>query len=125
VDRDPGKASSKTGIFAQDRSGLVVLLAFVAVLLSVVWIVKAQHATIPEGLGMTLFCLPLGWAYLSMWSVFRRCRKLGWTRSNYTQFLSDPRSNDADELFIWRWTWQLCYAVLAVVLSVLALAFTS
>jgi hypothetical protein len=74
---------------------------------------------------MTLFCLPLAWVYLSTWNVVRGFRKLGWTRTNYTQFLSDPRSRDVDELFVWRWTVQLCLSLLAVVLCVLALALTA
>jgi len=59
-----------------------------------------------------------------MWRVVRGCQKLGWKRSNYTRFLSGPRPTDTgepDELVIWRWTLQLCYALLAVVLCVLAI----
>jgi len=52
-------------------------------------------------------------------------RKLGWNRRNYTQFLAGPRPSDGDELVVWRWTFQLCYALLAVVLCVLAIVFTT
>ena len=110
---------------AKASSGLTILLGFAGVLLSVVWFVRAHHATIPDNVVLTLICFSFGWTYLAMWKVGRGCRKLGWNRSNYTQFISGPRPADPDELVIWRWTFQLCYAILAVVLCVLAIAFTA
>jgi len=102
----------------------MVLLGFAAVLLLVSWFYRAHHATVPDNVVLTLVCFSFGWTYLAIWRVSRGCRKLGWSRSNYTQFLSDPRSADPDELAIWRWTLQLCYAILALVLCLLAIVFT-
>jgi hypothetical protein len=102
-----------------------VLLAFAAVLLFVVWFARSHKATIPDNVALTLVCFSFAWGYLAMWRVVRGCRKLGWKRSNYTRFLSGPRPGDPDELVIWRWTFQLCYALLAAVLCVLAIVFTA
>jgi hypothetical protein len=86
---------------------------------------RKSEVTVPDAVCLALICFSFGWAYLAMWRVYRGCSKLGWSRANYTQFLSDPRSDDPDELLIWRWTLQLCFAVLAIVLCVLACAFAA
>jgi hypothetical protein len=106
-------------------SGLTVLLTLAAVLLFVTWSAQSHHATIPDNVALTLVCFSFAWVYLAMWRVLRRCQKLGWTRSNYTQFLFGPRPGDPDELVIWRWTLQLCYAGLAVALCVLAIVLAT
>ena len=110
-------------MLAKLSSGFAVLLGFATVLSSVVWLSRVHHATIPDAVCQTLICFSFGWAYLAIWKVHRGCRKLGWDRSHYTLMLSGPRPDDPDVLLIWQWTLQLCYAVLAVVLCVLALTF--
>jgi hypothetical protein len=110
---------------AKPPSGLTVLLGFVAVLLFLAWLYPAHHAMMPDNAALTLVCFSFGWTFLAMWQVSRGCRKLGWKRSNYTQFLSGPRPADPDELAIWRWTFQLCCAILALVLCVLTIAFVT
>jgi hypothetical protein len=58
--------------------------------------------------------------------IFRRAsfrRRLGWNRSNMTKLLTGSRPDDPDELFIWQWTLQLCFAIVSVVLCVVALTF--
>lgn len=110
---------------AKVSSGFAVLLGFIAVLLPVVWLSPAHHATIPDAVGLTLICFSFAWAYLAMWKVHRGCRKLGWDRSHYAILLSGPRPDDPDVLLIWRWTLQLAYAIVAVLLSVLAFTFTA
>jgi hypothetical protein len=63
-----------------------------------------------------------------MWQLQRGSRKLGWNRSNrtnYTQLLSGPPPDDPDLLSLWRWTLQFCYAILAVVLCMLAIGFAA
>lgn len=106
-------------------SGLAALFGFVAILLYLVWRARARSATIPEPAALSLICFSFGWAYLSMWRVVRGCRRLGYDRSNFTKLLSGPRPDDPDELLIWDWTLQLCYAVFAVLLCVAALALAA
>ena len=129
VEQEPNKNTSRsTGILAQAPWGLAVLLGFVTVLCSVVWLARAREATIPDAVFLTLICFSFGWTGLSIWQLQRGGRKLGWNRSNrpnYTQLLSGPPPDDPDLLFLWRWTLQLCYASLAVVLCILAVAFAA
>jgi hypothetical protein len=113
-----------TSFLAKAHTGLGVLLGFLAVVLFTVWFARAHHAIMPMSAVLTLTCFSFGWAYLSIWQVHRRCRKFGLNRSNYTQLLSGPPPEDPDELFIWQWTLQLCYAVLALVLFLVGLVFT-
>lgn len=114
---------TSVGISAAASSGLGVLVGFVVVLLCVVLLARAHHATIPNDVALTLICFAFGWVYLALWKVHRGCRRLGWDRSHYTQLLSGSRPDDPDELLIWWWTLQLLNAILAVVLCVLAIAF--
>jgi hypothetical protein len=105
--------------------GLVVLIGFVTVLVFVVWRARASAVAIPGSLALGFISFSFGWAYLSMWRTVRGCRKLGYDRSNFTKLLSGPRPDDPDELLIWNWTFQLCYAVFAVLLCALALVYAA
>jgi hypothetical protein len=120
--------SRPTGILATAPWGLAALLGFVAVLCSVVWFARAHYTTIPFAVVLTLTCFSFGWTFLCIWQLQRGGRKLGWKRSNrtnYTQLLSGPPPDDPDLLFLWRWTLQLLYATLAVVLCMLAIVFAA
>ena len=110
-------------ILATAPWGLRGLLGFVAVLCYVVWFARAHYTTIPGALVLTLTCFSFAWTFLSVWQVHRGGRKLGWDRSHYAQFLASPAIDDPDLFFLCRWTLQLCYAALAVVLCMLAIAF--
>jgi hypothetical protein len=106
-------------------SGLAILVGFVVVLACVVWLARLRHQTIPDGVGFTLICFSFVWTYLAMLKIHRGCRRLGWDRSHYTQLLLGPRPDDPDLLHIWRWTFHLCFAILAVLFCVLAFTFTA
>lgn len=129
MDDDPNKnAPRSTWILARDPRGLGILLGFVGVLCSVVWLARAHYRTIPDAVFLTLTCFSFGWTFLSIWQLQRGGRKLGWNRSNrsnYTRLLSGPPPDDPDLLFLWRWTLQFCYAILAVILSMLAIALAA
>jgi hypothetical protein len=73
----------------------------------------------------TLFGLSVAWAAVSMLLVFRQWRKMGLTPRGRLEVLSGPRPSDPDELFMWRWFFSLCIAVLLGVSCVLLLVFTS
>ena len=73
----------------------------------------------------TVFGLSVAWAAVSMLLVFRQWRKLVLTPKGRSKVLSGPRPSDPDELFMWRWFFSLCIAVLLGVSCVLLLVFTS
>jgi hypothetical protein len=107
------------------QSGLPILIGYVAVLLFAVWIARAHRMEIPDAVGLAMICFSFGWTYLSIWKLVRGGLRLGWNRSNLTKLLTGPRPDDPDELFMWRWTLQLCCASLSVVVCVVILAFSA
>lgn len=126
MDREPiKKIAGAAGTLANARSGLPVLTGFIVVLCSVVWFARAHDAAMPAAAVLSLICFSFGWTFLSICQVLRGGRKLGGNRSNYTQLLSGSPPDDPDMLFVWRWTLQCCYAILAVVLCVIAIAFAT
>jgi hypothetical protein len=126
MNRNPiKKALGPTMVFAKLRSGIVILLVLIGVLLRVVWFARSHGTTLQTATVLTLICSAFGWTFLAIWQVNRGSRKLGLNRSTYAQFLSGPRSNDPDENFLRQWTLQLCCAILAVVLCVLAIALAA
>jgi len=73
---------------------------------------------------LTLICFSFAWAYLAMWKVHRDAASwVGSLSLCDTTFGSASRRPDV--LLIWRWTLQLAYAIVAVLLSVLAFTFTA
>jgi hypothetical protein len=116
--------SNSTAILTKaPPSGIVVLVGYVAVLSFLTWTARAHRTEIPDAVGLAMICFSFGWTYLAIWKLVRGGRKLGWNRSNLTKLLTGPRPDDPDELFIWQWTLQLCYASLSVVICVAALSF--
>jgi hypothetical protein len=104
-------------------AGLTVLVGYVVVLLFIVWMARAHRMEIPDAVVLAVICFSFGWVYLALWKLDRGRRRLGWNRSNMTKLLTGLRPDDPDELFIWQWTLQLCFAIVSVVLCVVALAF--
>jgi len=112
---------STTILTKAPSSGLAVLVGYVVVLLFVVWIARAHRTEIPDAFVLTMICFSFGWLYLALWKLGRGGRRLGWNRSNMTKLLTGPRPDDPDELFIWQWTLQVCFAILSVVVCVVVL----
>jgi protein-S-isoprenylcysteine O-methyltransferase Ste14 len=104
-------------------AGLTVLIGYVVVLLFTVWLARAHRIEIPDAAVLAMICFSFGWVYLALWKLDRGRRRLGWNRSNMTKLLTGSRPDDPDELFIWQWTLQLCFAIVSVVLCVVALTF--
>jgi hypothetical protein len=115
------------------RAGVAVLLGSVAVLCFLVWFTRAHDATMSDALVLTLICFSFAWTFLPLWQFQRGVRRLGWkglSRWNYTQLFytrlhSNQPPDDPDLLFLWRWTLQLCWTILPVVLCVSAIAFAA
>ena len=124
VERDIHTQPINSILSKAPRSGLAVLVGFVAILLFLSWNARAHRTEIPDAVGLAMICFAFGWSYLAIWKLVRGGRRLGWNRSNLTKLLTGPRPDDPDELFIWQWTLQLCCASLSLVVCVLALAFS-
>jgi hypothetical protein len=65
------------------------------------------------------------WICTAIFQVAHRCRSLGWDRLKLARFLSGGRPSDPEELLVWQWVLQLCYAVAAFALCMIALTLLS
>jgi hypothetical protein len=125
VERDIHTQPINSILSKAPRSGLAVLVGFVAILLFLSWNARAHRTEIPDAVVLATICFSFGWVYLALWELDRGRRRLGWNRSNMTKLLTGPRPDDPDELFIWQWTLQLCCAILSVLLCVVALTLAA
>ncbi len=105
--------------FVYAYSTLVCLLGFLAISLSL-WFAWAHRSTLAESVVETVFCLSMAWGFVSMLQL----RKVKLSSSERTRVFSGPRPTDPDELYAWKWAWQFMYAVIAGMLSMIAIPVT-
>ena len=118
-----GRHSSHS--FGSSPPGLAMPLVLVALLPITWWCIRDSEAS-RTGRAIFAVCVSVMlWAYMAILQVTRRCRSLGWDRSDLARFLSGGRPSDPEELLVWQWVLQLCYAVLAFAVSIVALALMS
>ena len=123
-----GSAKSKFergfGIFARAWSYLVALTALVVIPLSLwsAWVYRFSAAVLAVE---TVFHLSWSWALVSLLQFLRGLRKLKLSASERMRLFSGRRPVDADGLFVWKWGWQFAYAVIAVLLSTIAIPVTA
>src|SRR6266481_8076005 len=102
-------------------AGLAAFLGFVVVIPLTLWFAWTHHSTLAEAIIKMLFCISFGWSMVSTLGWFRSFRALGNGPSSATHLLG-PRPEDTDELRAWKWGRQLRYALLALLLSMIAFA---
>jgi hypothetical protein len=100
---------------------LSILLGLLVVIPLFLWFAWARPTTLVDSVLVTLFCLSFGWVFVSMALCFRSLRKLGLDGQGRLRLFSGPRPSDPDELRAWRLGWQFMYAVLAVLLCIIAM----
>ena len=113
------------GIFARATTRLTALLGFLVVIPLTLWFAWADHSAIAYSIAQSLFCVSFAWGLISLLQLQRNLRKLGLDSEGTTQLFSGPRPDDRDELRAWQWGWQFMYAVIAVLLSMVAIPVTS
>jgi len=105
--------------------GLAMPLVLVGLLPITWWLIRGSESS---KAGQVIFAVSVSvmlWASTAIFQVCRRSRKLGLNRSNLARFLSGGRPSDPEELLLWRWVLQLCYATAVFVICMVALTFTS
>lgn len=121
-----GRFQGVMDILVRVSSGLAILLAFMVTIPLTLWFTWRHPAsTFAYPAVVTLFCLSFAWATVSMLQMQRSLRKLGLSSSDRMRIFSGPRPDDPDELCAWKWAWQFLYAVLAGVLSMIAIPMTA
>jgi uncharacterized membrane protein (DUF106 family) len=107
--------------FVKAVSGLGMVLAFVVVIPLFLWFAWAHKASNVDSIPTTLFCLAFAWLFVSMSQCFRTLRKLDLSPQGRMRLFSGPRPDDPSELRAWQWGWHFMYAVIAVLLCMLAI----
>jgi len=100
--------------------GFAMPMVLVAILPITWWLIRDSESS---KAGQVIFALSVSvmlWASTGIFQVCRRCRKLGWNRSTLARFLSSGRPSDAEELLVWQWVLQVCYAIVALVVCLVA-----
>lgn len=115
-----GKFQYSLGIIVKGTTALTILLGFGVVIPLTLWFAWIQRSTIADFIAVSLFCLSFAWLLMSLFQLNRTLRKLGLGPEGRTRLFSGPRPDDPDELRAWRCGWQFLYAVLAVLLCMLA-----
>jgi hypothetical protein len=69
----------------------------------------------------TLFCLSLGWTFVSLFLCFRNWKKLGISGEGRLRLYSGPAPSDPDELRAWRLGWHFMSGILATMLCMIAI----
>jgi len=103
-----------------------VLPLVLTALVPVTWLLIRDSAS--SQAGQLIFAISVSamlWFMVAIFQVCRACQKLGWKGANYTGLVLGPRPTDSEELFVWLWTLQACYAVGALSAFVVVLALTS
>jgi len=106
-------------------SALSILLGLLVVIPLTLWFAWARHTTVLNPILVTLFCLSFGWGLVSMALCFRSLRKLGLDGQGRFRLFSGPRPADPDELRAWQLGWHFMYAVLAVMVCMIAIPVAS
>lgn len=98
--------------------GLFGLLVIVPLML---WFVWRDSSALIFKMTETVFCLSWGWGVVSLLQMFRLWRDVGLTPRGRLQVLSGPRPDDPDELRVWKSAWRFMFAVIAGILSMIAI----
>ena len=104
--------------------GLVFLMALLVISLTL-WFAWVHRSTVAESLIQTIFCLSFAWVCIAMLQCYRSLRHLGLDGEGRMRLFSGPRPDDPDELRAWKWAWHFMYAVLAVLVSMVAFPVTA
>ena len=121
-----GKFQLSLGIIGRGMTGLTALLGFLIVIPLTLWFAWGGNSAIAYSIAQSLFCVSFAWLLISLLQLQRNLRKLGLGAEGRTRLFSMRLPpDDPDELRAWRWGWQFMYAVLAVVLCIVAIPLIS
>lgn len=110
---------------AKAVTGLAILMAFLIVIPLTLWFAWAHYESLVNAILVTLFCVSFAWCWVSLILCYRRLLKLGLDGEGRLRLFSGPRPDDPDELLAWQSGWHFMYAVLAVLLCMIAIPMAS
>ncbi len=125
MNRQPsGQFQVVIGTLLKGWYALAFLMALLVISLTL-WFAWVHRSTTAESVIQTLFCLSFAWVWIAMLQCYRSLRQLGLDGEGRMRLFSGPRPDDPDELRAWKWGWHFMYAVLAVLLSMIAFPVTA
>lgn len=113
------------GIIVRGGTWLFTVWALVVVIPLTLWAAWAAHSGIADLILQLLFVLSFTWGVVALLQLQRNLRKLGLGPEGSTRLFSGPRPDDPDELRAWQWGWQFMFAVLMVLLCIVAVLVTA
>ena len=106
-------------------ASISILLGLLVVVPLTLWFAWARHTALLNPFLVTVFCLSFGWGLVSLARCFRTLKNLGLDGPSRLRLFSGPRPDDGDEQRAWRLGWHFMYAVLAVMLCLVAIPLAS
>ena len=97
-------------------------MAIAVVVPLTLWVAWRGHSTVSESIVLTLFCLSIAWASLSILRWQRCLRRMGWQSPNKLSFGLGASPEDADEAELWKRGVHVRYSFLAVIACMAAFA---
>jgi hypothetical protein len=116
------KFQSGLSFIVRGGTWLFAVWALVVIVPLTLWCAWAAHSGIADLILQLLFVLSFTWGVVALLQFQRSLRKLRLGPEGRTRLFSmKSPPDDPDELRAWRWGWQFMYAVLAVLLCMIAM----
>jgi hypothetical protein len=119
------KSQHSLAVVGRAINRLTVVVGFFIVIPLTLWFAWVGHSSIAYSIAQSLFCLSFGWLLISLLQLQRNLRKLGLGPEGRTRLFSGQRPDDPDELRAWQLGWQFMFAVLAVLVCMIAIPVTA
>src|SRR5260370_2421198 len=119
-----GKLQSALAFIVRGGPWVFVVWVFVVVVPLKLWAGWAAHPGIADLILQLLCVLSFTWGVVALLQLQRSLRKLGLGPEDTTRVFSSQRPSDPDELRAWQWGWQFMFAVLTVLLCIVAVSVT-
>ncbi len=120
-----GKFQSALGFIVKGGTWLFAVWALVVVVPLTSWVAWGGHPRIAGSILLSLCCLSFVWGVVALLRLNRCLSRLGLGPEGRTRLFSGPRPDDPDQLRAWQLGWQFMYAVLAVLLCIVAMPIAS
>ncbi len=119
------KIQGLAGTVVRFLSSVTALMAFLVVLPLMLWFAWVLRSTVIDSLFQVVLCMSFAWAVVSMLQAQRSLRRLGSSSSDRMRLFSGSRPDNPDKFRAWKWAWQFMYAVIGVLISMIAIPVTA
>jgi hypothetical protein len=121
----PERFERSVGGVVRVVSAVSLFLGLLVVIPLTLWLGWHFHSSLANAILVTLFSLSFGWGLVSLILCFRSLNRLGLDGPGRFRLFSGPRPDDREELRAWQLGWHFMFAVLSVLLCIMAIPFAS